>query len=85
MTTELQVQGNPVCLQKCMSSLLELSALGSGATREHALHVLRALFRHGALGERVAPHVARALLVALHAFDAHSWAVRTTIHLLPDV
>ncbi|KAJ8719855.1 hypothetical protein PYW08_012030 [Mythimna loreyi] len=74
VTTELQVQGNPLCFHGCITELLELSASGSAEARGHALHVLRALFRHAALGERVAPHVARGLVAALHAFDAHSWA-----------
>ncbi|KAJ8720431.1 hypothetical protein PYW07_012474 [Mythimna separata] len=82
VTTEVQVQGNPLCFHGCIAELLQLSATGSAEARGHALHVLRALFRHAALGERVAPHVAAGLVAALHAFDAHSWAERNSSTLL---
>uniref|UniRef100_A0A2A4K9T3 tRNA (32-2'-O)-methyltransferase regulator THADA n=1 Tax=Heliothis virescens TaxID=7102 RepID=A0A2A4K9T3_HELVI len=82
VSTEVQVQGNPLCFHECMSCLVSLCACGSARARGHALHVLRALVRHAALAQRVAPYVAPALLAALQAFDANTWAERNSATLL---
>lgn len=76
MSSELQVQGACTGLTDCMQTLLQLAAEGLPEVRTHALNIVRALVRHAALHEHVAPHVGGALLAALHGFDGDSWAVR---------
>lgn len=44
--------------------------------RAHCLNVLRALYRHSALQQYVAPHVGTGLQLALRGFDSHTWMVR---------
>ncbi|CAB3240702.1 unnamed protein product [Arctia plantaginis] len=79
VTTELQVQSTPKCFQSCMALLLELARAGASVeTRCHALNILRALFRHSALDESVAPYVQGGLIVALQGFEGDSWAERNS-------
>nr|XP_049700713.1 thyroid adenoma-associated protein homolog [Helicoverpa armigera] len=82
VSTEVQVQGNPLCFHECMTTLLSLCTCGTPRARGHALHVVRALVRHSALAQRVAPYVAPAMLAALKAFDANTWAERNSATLL---
>lgn len=75
VTTEVAVQEHDAWLHHVLRQLLQLVAGACPAGRTHALHVLRALVRHAALGARAAPLLQDVLCAALRAFDARSWPV----------
>lgn len=44
-------------------------------SRTHALNILRALFKHNQLNERVVPHVPKGFMVSISGFDEPNWGV----------
>ncbi|KAF9808887.1 hypothetical protein SFRURICE_000933 [Spodoptera frugiperda] len=77
------IQEHDAWLHHVLRQLLRLvSDPACPAGRTHALHVLRALVRHAALGARAAPLLQDVLCAALRAFDARSWPERNSSTLL---
>lgn len=70
----------------CMETLLEIAENNKDEnekSRTHSLNILRALFKHNQLNERVIIYVPRGFMVAIIGFDNSNWTVRWLSNISP--